>query len=150
MSFDFRVGGDQQAYATSTVQTAAAEGVENKTTRLTMGKGEDGDTVSISQAGQDKLAAMQSGASGTEKSSEETSSIDQQIEKLQEQIKKIKEEIEKLQKDPEKNKDQIAAKQNELMQYQGQLTELQTQKNKAEGASSGGGTRANGMGNSLT
>ncbi|WP_421901602.1 hypothetical protein [Maridesulfovibrio sp.] len=154
MSFDFRIGGDtQQTYATSTAKNSAAEETEIQSTRLTMGKSADGDTVSISQAGQEKLAAMtsmKSGAEATEESSENTSSIEQQIEKVKEQIKKLKEEIEKLQKEPEKNKDQIAAKQNELMQYQAQLTELQDQQNKANGTSSGGGTRAEGMSNSLT
>ncbi len=77
-----------------------------------MGKSADGDTVSISQAGQDKLAAMtsmKSSSEATEESSESSNSIDDQIQKVQEQIEKVKEEIEKLQKDPEKNKDQIAA-----------------------------------------
>lgn len=147
MGFDFRIGGDQQAYAAPTTQTAAAEGVENETTRLTMGKSKDGDTVSISKQGKDKLAAMQA---GSEEDSEQTSSIDQQIEKIKEQIDKIKEEIAELQKNPEKNKDQIVSKQSQLMQYQGQLTELQNQKNKANGASAKGGTRAEGMGKSLT
>ncbi|GEM_PF-3711540 len=146
MSFDFRVGNNQQAYAASTAQTSAAEA---KTTQLTMGKSDEGDTVSISQQGKDKLAAMQSG-SENEKSSENSYSIEQQIEKIQEKIKKLKEEIENLRKEPEKNKDQIAAKQNQLMQYQGQLVELQNQQNKANETSGAGGTRANGMSNSLT
>lgn len=149
MSFDLRVGTNRQTYAASTAQASAAESAEHGTTKLTMGKSGGGDTVSISQQGKDKLAAMQSG-SESEKSSENSSSIEQQIEKIQEQIKKLKEEIEKLQKEPEKNKDQIAAKQNQLMQYQGQLAELQNQQSKANGTSGAGGTRANGMSNSLT
>ena len=154
MSFDFRIGGDaQQTYATSTAKNSAAEETEIQSTRLTMGKSADGDTVSISQAGQEKLAAMtsmKSGAEATEDSSESSNPIDDQIERVKEQIEKTKKELEKLQKDPEKNKDQIAAKQNELMQLQSQLSDLQDQKAKAEGTSSAGGTRANGMSNSLT
>ncbi|MFW5498339.1 MULTISPECIES: hypothetical protein [unclassified Maridesulfovibrio] len=154
MSFDFRIGGDaQQTYATSTAKNAAAEETEIQSTRLTMGKSADGDTVSISQAGQDKLAAMtsmESSSEATGESSESSNSIDDQIQKIQEQIEKVKEEIEKLQKDPEKNKDQIAAKQNELMQLQGQLVELQDQKSQASGTNASGGTRAEGMSNSLT
>ncbi|NDV27381.1 hypothetical protein [Desulfovibrio sp. JC010] len=155
MSFDFRIGADaQQSYATSTAQTAAAEKTEITSTRLTMGNKDDGDTVTISQQGKELATSLKSGTGATDKSSEtdseSSSSIEQQIEKVKEQIEKIKEEIEKLQKDPEKNKDQIAAKQNELLQYQGQLTELQSQLNKANGTSGSGGTRAEGMKNSLT
>lgn len=102
MSFDFRIGGDaQQTYATSTAKNAAAEETEIQSTRLTMGKSADGDTVSISQAGQDKLAAMtsmESSSEATGESSESSNSIDDQIQKIQEQIEKVKEEIEKLQK----------------------------------------------------
>ncbi|WP_319779818.1 hypothetical protein [Maridesulfovibrio sp.] len=154
MSFNFRIGADaQQSYAVSTAQTNALQETENEKTRLTMGQDKTGDTISISQQGKDKLAAMQAGSQSsesTDSSSDPSSNIDQQIEKVKEQIEKVKEEIEELQKDPEKNKDQISAKQNELMQLQGQIVELQEQQNKASGTSSKGGTRAEGMGNSLT
>ncbi|WP_320007878.1 hypothetical protein [Maridesulfovibrio sp.] len=151
MSFNFRVGADaQQQYAAPAIRDAAVEEQEEKSTRLTMGKSGGGDTISISAQGKEKLAAMQSGASEGKKDSEDTTSIEGQIEKIKEQIEKIKNEIEELQKDPEKNKEQISAKQNQLMQYQGQLVELQNQKNKASGTSSTGGTRAEGMANSLT
>ncbi|WP_320175909.1 hypothetical protein [Maridesulfovibrio sp.] len=154
MSFDFRIGGDaQQTYATSTARNSATEENEIQETRLTMGKSSGGDTVSISQAGQEKLAAMtsmKSASEATEESSDSSSSIDDQIERIKEQIEKIKKELERLQKDPEKNKDQIAAKQNELMQMQSQLAEMQDQKAKASGTNSSGGTRAEGMSNSLT
>jgi len=150
MSFNFRVGAEAQPYAAAPARNTAVEEPQNETTRLTIAKSGDGDTVSISEQGKEKLAAMKSDSSETKKSSGTTDSIDEQIEKVKEQIEKIQKEIEELQKEPKKNKDQIAAKQNELMQYQGQLVELQDQKNKASGTSAKGGTRAEGMSNSLT
>lgn len=105
-----------------------------------------GDTVSISMEARALSAAENSGeADGG--SDEET-----RIKLLKERIEKLQEEIKELQESdlPEKDKLQrIQDKQMQLMELQKQLTEAQAEGLKLQGMASGGGTRANGFGNSL-
>lgn len=70
MSFNFRVGAEAQPYAAAPARNTAVEEPQNETTRLTIAKSGDGDTVSISEQGKEKLAAMKSDSSETKKSSE--------------------------------------------------------------------------------
>lgn len=84
---------------------------------------------------------------------EATSTTDQTIERLKEQIEKLEEEIKELEKDDtlsEKEKNtQLQQKQAQLMELNEQLLKAQQEELKASGQAIGGGTRANGFGNSV-
>ncbi len=75
------------------------------------------------------------------------------IKMLKKQIEKLEKEIEELQEDPtlsEKEKNQkILEKQSQLADLRDQLSKAQEEELKAQGKASGGGTRANGFGNSV-
>jgi predicted RNase H-like nuclease (RuvC/YqgF family) len=106
-----------------------------------------GDTVSISLEGRALAAAEESGESDSETATEK------QIQSLKDQIEKLQEEIKEIQEDEsltEKQKmQQVQAKQVQLMELQKQLAEAQEEVMKDIGATSGGGTRAQGFGNSV-
>ncbi len=106
-----------------------------------------GDTVSISMEAKALVAAENSEESDTDSPQE------QRIKMLQDQIEKLQEEIKELQDSDElteKEKlQQIQGKQVQLMELQKQLAEAQETLLEPQGVASGGGTRANGFGNSV-
>lgn len=111
---------------------------------------DQGDSVTISEEAR-ALAAM----SKTDDSSEtkQEKDMDQTIQKLQEQIEQIEQEIADLRDKqiPEDQKQtQIQGKEVQLMELRKQLAEAQQTKLKADGQASGGGTRAQGFGNSVS
>ena len=108
----------------------------------------EGDTVSISMEARALAAAEESGESDSETPTE------RQIRVLKEQIETLQEEIREIQEDrrlSEKQKIQLVqAKQVQLMELQKQLSELQEAEMKKIGATPGGGTRAEGIGGSVS
>lgn len=116
----------------------------------------EGDTVSISEEGRSMAVAQAQGQTAAAAGSEEDSSSmqDQLIERIRKQIQKLQEEIKALQNDmtlsDEEKAKQLQMKQSELTQLQTQLQKAQEEQLKAQGLSLGGGTRAQGFGNSLS
>lgn len=109
---------------------------------------QQGDQVTISEEARALSAPEKAGASGQTKEEKQDALIAQ----LKERIQKLEEEIKELEKsdDPEKEKQQkIQGKLDQLMQLRDQLLKAQQAELKAQGQASGGGTRANGAGNSV-
>ncbi|EGB15285.1 hypothetical protein DND132_2080 [Pseudodesulfovibrio mercurii] len=109
---------------------------------------EQGDTVTISEEGR-ALIAMESLGKSDDESDQETD-MDQTIDSLKDRIQKLEEEIKALEDGdlPEDRKQtQIQEKENMLMDLRDQLLKAQQTKLKADGMAEGGGTRANGFGN---
>lgn len=137
--------------APSVEKTADEQGQEAKVPEQSQG-----DTVSISEDAR-ALAAVEK----TEESEPQTSSeksdgqtlAEKQIQMLKDQIERLEEEIKEIEEDDrltEKQKLQmVQAKQVQLMELNKQLSEAQEEMMKNIGATPGGGTRANGFGNSL-
>ncbi|WP_319470324.1 FlxA-like family protein [uncultured Pseudodesulfovibrio sp.] len=112
-----------------------------------------GDTISISQEARALAAPEKQGTSLTIDKNEEEQEDNPVIKMLKKQIEKLEKEIEELQEDPtlsEKEKNQkIMEKQAQLVDLRDQLAKAQEEDLKAQGMASGGGTRANGFGNSV-
>ena len=109
---------------------------------------DQGDTVTISEEGRALIALEMPGE--TEESDQEKD-MDQTIQTLKDRIQKLEEEIEALEDGdlPENRKmTQMQEKQTMLMDLRDQLLKAQQTKLKADGMADGGGTRANGFGNS--
>lgn len=110
-----------------------------------------GDLVTISKEARALAAPENSGDSG--KSGEGDDDQNAAIKMLKERIEKIEEEIKALEESnlPEKEKLQkVQSKQAHLMELRDQLLKAEQEELKASGAASGGGTRANGAGNSVS
>lgn len=110
---------------------------------------EQGDKVTISKEARALVAPEKSDDSSQAK---EETNVDQTIKLLKERIERLEEEIKELEDGdlPEKQKLQkVQAKQTELMELRDQLLKAEQTKLKADGQAEGGGTRANGFGNSV-
>ncbi|UZP66446.1 FlxA-like family protein [Desulfovibrio mangrovi] len=149
MGSAMRVDDPEQA-----ARTAAADRVPAREDGVQQGAA--GDNVKISEEGRSLAASMKpggaTGAGGSEESGK--TSQEQMIERIKKQIQKLQEEIKELQNDmtlsDEEKAKQLQMKQSELMQLQTQLQKAQEELLKSQGLSLGGGTRAQGFGNSLT
>lgn len=111
---------------------------------------EQGDTVTISKEARALAAPEKSGDSG--KSSEGEDDQSQTIKTLEKSIEKLEGEIEEIQDGdlPQKEKlQQVQDKQAQLMQLRDQLLKAQQEEVELDGMASGGGTSANGAGNSV-
>lgn len=111
-----------------------------------------GDTVAISQEARALSAATKSDETGLRGGDDGKSTTEQLIDRLEQQIEKLEEEIDELEESdlPEKEKQQqIQARQAQLMQLNDQLLKAQQELLDLSGQAEGGGTRANGFGNSL-
>lgn len=105
------------------------------------------------EAGQGVSINLAEAAEKSETSGRSQSVQDQAIDRLKEQIEKLEEEIKALEQSnlPEKEKTQeIQAKQAQIMELNDQLLKAEQEQLKAQGQSVGGGTRANGFGNSVS
>jgi hypothetical protein len=126
---------------------------------------EQGDTVTISEEARALAAGEESGETGEtgdskvgidsleQEEDQKESEIDRIIRMLKEQIQRIQEEIEELEKSdmPEKLKrTMIQDKQVMLMDLNDQLSDALEKKMKNIGGSVGGGTPAEGFGNSVS
>ncbi|WP_319541559.1 hypothetical protein [uncultured Pseudodesulfovibrio sp.] len=108
-----------------------------------------GDTVTISDEARALAAPEESGESNQ---SDDESPVDQTIKMLKKQIEKLEQEVQAIEDSdlPEKMKrTQVQEKQNQIMELRDQLSEALEAKMKNSGTSVGGGTRANGFGNSV-
>lgn len=108
---------------------------------------EQGDTVTISEEGRALVALSKSGES---EESDEEKDMDQTIETLKDRIEALEKEIKELEDGdlPEEKKlSQVQQKEMMLMELRDQLLKAQQTKLKADGMADGGGTRANGFGN---
>ncbi|MBG0790353.1 MAG: hypothetical protein H0S80_07650 [Desulfovibrionaceae bacterium] len=111
---------------------------------------EQGDTVTISEEARSIIAMEKAGTSGE---TGEESDTEQTLQSLKDQIARLEQEIEELQdKDiPEDQKlTKIQDKELQLMQLRDQLLKAEQAKLKADGQTLGGGTRAQGFGNSVS
>lgn len=112
---------------------------------------EQGDiVVSISEEARALAAAENPGETSGSKQEERQ---DQLTEQLKRRIEKLEQEIKQIEEGdlPEDKKmQQLQDKQTQLMELKDQLLKAELEKLKAEGFSEGGGTRAQGFGNSLT
>ncbi|BCS88876.1 FlxA-like family protein [Pseudodesulfovibrio sediminis] len=111
---------------------------------------EQGDTITISEEAR-ALAAMEKPDESSSNSSEEGNTMDSTIQMLKKQIEELEEDIKELEDGdlPEKEKlTQLQDKQVQLMQLKDQLLKAQQEQLGIEGMADGGGTRANGAGNS--
>lgn len=125
---------------------AATEKTEEETA-LEIKTPEQGDTVTISEEGRALVALSKSGES---EESDEEKDMDQTIETLKDRIEALENEIKELEDGdlPEDKKlSQIQQKEVMLMDLRDQLLKAQQTKLKADGMADGGGTRANGFGN---
>jgi hypothetical protein len=123
-----------------------------------------GDTVVISQEARALAAAAKPDESdkgkqdgtalkGGSSSDDSQSTQEQLISRLEKQVEKLEKEIKELEDSdlPEKQKrQQVQAKQDQLMQLNDQLVKAKQEQLKLDGQASGGGTRAEGFGNSVS
>lgn len=114
----------------------------------------DGDTVSISEEGKAKAAAM-TASKLTDSEDTEESSTESTLDALKKMIEQLKKEIEELEeKDiPEEQKEErLAALKNQLMQVQLEYAQALKEKSGSSGTTllSGLGSSAEGFANSLT
>ncbi|NDV18140.1 hypothetical protein GO013_01740 [Pseudodesulfovibrio sp. JC047] len=135
----------------NSLNTKTAPSAEKTTdeTSLEIRTPEQGDTVTISEAGRALVAPETSGKASKAK---EESPSDKIINMLKKQIEKLEQEIEALEDSSlpkETRQKQVQAKQSELMGLREQLNEAMEAKMKAMGQTPGGGTRAEGAGNSV-
>jgi len=110
---------------------------------------DQGDTVTISQEARALAAPETTGESGQ---SGEESEQNQIIEQLEKRIEALEKELKEIQDSdlPEKEKtQQVQAKQVQLMELRDQLLKAEQEELKLDGYSAGGGTRAQGFGNSV-
>jgi hypothetical protein len=129
-----------------TVKPAATDKTGNETAQEARVP-EQGDTVTISEEGRALIAMEKSGES--EESGQEKD-MDQTIQILKDRIQKLEEEIKALEDGdlPEDRKQtQLQEKQAMLMDLRDQLLKAEQSKLKVSGMADGGGTRANGFGN---
>ncbi len=121
---------------------------------------EQGDTVTISEEARalaapeesEESEGLQMKLSAEQSEDTEESEADRIIRMLKQQIEKLEEEIKELEESdmPEKTKrTMIQDKQAQLMELNDQLAEAMENKLKGMGTSPGGGTRAQGFGNSV-
>lgn len=125
---------------------AATEKTEEETA-LEIKSPEQGDTVTISEEGRALVALSKSGES---EESDEEKDMDQTIETLKDRIEALEKEIKELEDGdlPEEKKlSQVQQKEMMLMELRDQLLKAQQTKLKVDGMADGGGTRANGFGN---
>ena len=133
---------------TLSVKPAATEKTETEIAQEAVTP-DQGDTVTISEEGR-ALIAMESLGKSDDKQSDEEKDMDQTIQTLKHRIEKLEEEIKALEEGdlPEDRKlTQIQDKQASLLELRKQLLEAQQSKLKVDGMADGGGTRANGFGN---
>ncbi|WP_319582905.1 hypothetical protein [uncultured Pseudodesulfovibrio sp.] len=131
-----------------TVKPAATEKTGNETSQQARVP-EQGDVVTISEEGR-ALIAME--MSGDSHELDQEKDMDQTIDSLKKRIQKLEEEVEALEDGdlPEDRKQvQLQEKQAMLMDLRDQLLKAEQTKLKADGMADGGGTRANGFGNSV-
>ncbi|WP_285907974.1 FlxA-like family protein [Pseudodesulfovibrio pelocollis] len=136
------------------IRTAPAlEKTSDEESRAAKTPEQQGDTLTLSQEARALAAAAKGEESGLAKGeSDESSPQEQLISSLEKQIKQLEKEIDDLEKSdlPEKQKQQqIQAKQAQLMQLNDQLLKAQQEELKLSGQTKGGGTRAQGFGNSV-
>ncbi|ADU61228.1 MAG: hypothetical protein KUA35_01160 [Pseudodesulfovibrio sp.] len=136
------------------IKTApATQKTTEETAQASKAPEQQGDTVVISQEARALAAAVKSEETESDsKDSDSKSTQEQLISSLEKQIEKLEEEIDELEESdlPEKQKQQqIQAKQAQLMQLNDQLLKAQQEQLELEGQVSGGGTSAQGFGNSL-
>jgi len=108
-----------------------------------------GDTVTISEEARAVIAMEKQDQSGQ---TDEESDMDQTIETLKDQIERLETEIEELEDKPiseAQKQTQIQDKEVQLMDLRDQLLKAQQTQIKADGQADGGGTRAQGFGNSV-
>lgn len=111
---------------------------------------DQGDSVTISEEARAVIAMEKQSESGA---SDEETDMDQTIQLLKEQIEKLEQEIKDMEDKslPEAQKrTQIQDKEAQLMELRDQLLKAQQTKLKTDGQAVGGGTRAQGAGNSLS
>ncbi|WP_207262894.1 FlxA-like family protein [Desulfovibrio sp. Huiquan2017] len=130
-----------------TVKPAATDKTEAETA-MEARLPDQGDTVTISEEGRALIAMEKPGESGE---SDQDSDLDQTIDSLRQRIRKLEKEIKALEKDeevPDERKQmELQDKQKQLMELRNQLLQAQQSKLKVSGTADGGGTRANGFGN---
>ena len=126
----------------------AVDKTEAEQTHAVKNPDQHGDTVSISEEARALAAPEESGENGKSMSEDKQERI---IQDLKERIQKLEEDIKEAEKSdmPEKQKMQeVSAKLAELMELRDQLVKAEATKAKMAGLSSGGGTRAQGFGQS--
>jgi hypothetical protein len=129
-----------------TVKAAATDKTGNETAQAARVP-EQGDTVTISMEGRALAAMEKSGDSGE---LDQEKDMDQTIDTLQKRIQKLEEEIKAIEDGdlPEDRKQvQLQQKEAMLMDLRDQLLKAEQTKLKVSGMADGGGTRANGFGN---
>ncbi|WFS62443.1 hypothetical protein LF599_17555 [Pseudodesulfovibrio thermohalotolerans] len=135
------------AFVDALAVKAAATSKTEAETALEARIPDQGDTVTISEEGRALIALEKPGES---EESDQEKDMDQTIQTLKDRIQKLEEEIEALEEGdlPENRKmTQIQEKQTMLMDLRDQLLKAQQTKLKVDGMAEGGGTRANGFGN---
>ncbi|BDQ34104.1 hypothetical protein [Pseudodesulfovibrio portus] len=108
-----------------------------------------GDTVTISEEARAIIAMEKQDQSGQ---TDEESDMDQTIQTLKDQIEKLEQEIKDLEDKPipeAQKRTQIQDKETRLMELRDQLVKAQQTKLKIDGQTLGGGTSAEGFGNSV-
>ncbi|WP_338668634.1 hypothetical protein [Pseudodesulfovibrio methanolicus] len=129
-----------------TVKAAATDKTGNETAQAARVP-EQGDTVTISEEGRALIALEKSGDSDE---LDQEKDMDQTIDTLKNRIQKLEEEIKAIEDGdlPEDRKQtQLQAKETMLMDLRDQLLKAEQTKLKVSGMADGGGTRANGFGN---
>lgn len=113
------------------------------------GYGSEGNADKTNPLGIDRVSLSEEGRRLAKQGEQYDTGGDPMVERIKERIEKLRKEIEELEQSnlPEKQKQQqIQAKQSEIAELQHQLEEIQSR----AGMAKGGGTRAEGMSNSLT